>query len=516
MHRTTPGRGSFSTRRGRHESPLVHLTGIALLVAAGAAPLAPADVRLPSIISDHMVLQCNTKATIWGWANGGDQIIITPSWSGAKSQTATAAQGDGLWTVQLHTPAAGGPFTLDIQGPDNALTVRDILLGEVWVCGGQSNMEMTIDNIGPGGPGIDNAATILAQADVAQLRYFDVPNVLAASPTEQCGGQWVVCSPKTAGPFSAVGYFFARSLQSTLHVPVGLIGSNWGGTRVEAWMSEDTLRSLDVCGDQLDYLATVRRDPGLPERQMKDRIGKWWQHALATDPGSSVKPEWLSDTFDDSSWDTAALPGPWDAAPAGAFDGIVWYRRTFEAPAGSAAGKATLHLGPIDDMDTVWINGRRVGGTEEPGHWFVPRDYDLPEGLLRDGTNTIAIRVLDTGGVGGLMGAEADVKLSVQKKGPAVTALGLQVPLAGTWRTRRGASMAQLGPWPWNADLHANSPSVLYNGMIVPIHRFAVRGAIWYQGESNRDNAWDYRRLFPAMIANWRESWGARAAALPV
>lgn len=499
----------------RHGSPFARLARVVLLATTGAVQLARADVRLPSIISDHMVLQCHTKATIWGWANAGDRVVVTPSWSGAASQAATAAPGDGLWTLQLNTPAAGGPFSLQIKGPDNAITVNDVLLGEVWVCGGQSNMEFTVDNIDGGAPGMENAKTVRAQANDPQLRYFDVPNVLSVSPTEHCGGEWVVCSPSTVGRFSAVGYFFARSLRVKLNEPVGLIGSNWGGTRVETWMSEETLHSLGVCGDDLDFLATVRRDPSLPERQMKARIEQWWIHALATDPGSSANPAWSSDAFDDSSWNTAALPGPWDATPAGAFDGLVWYRRTFEVPTGSAASKATLQLGPIDDMDTVWINGQRVGGKEDAGNWFVPRNYEVAEGVLRDGVNSIAIRVLDTGGAGGLMGAEADVKLMIHQQGPAATATGPQVSLAGTWRMKRGASMQQLGAWPWNAELHANTASVLYNGMIVPIHRFAVRGAIWYQGESNRDNAWDYRRLFPTMIANWRRMWDAGAAEFP-
>lgn len=480
-----------------------------------AVSLASADVTLPSIISDHMVLQRDARATIWGWANPGDQIVVTPSWAGSTPQTAIAAPREGLWTVQLKTPASGGPCTLQIKGPDNAITVSDILLGEVWVCGGQSNMEMTIDNIGPGEPGVDSAATILAGANAPQLRYFDVPNVLSAVPTEHCNGKWVVCSPGTAGPFSAVGYFFARSLQNTLDVPVGLVSSNWGGTRVEAWTSKEVLRSLNVCGEELDMIEKFEADPGLPERLARQREAKWWDHLREVDPGSAAKPDWSSETLDDSKWDTATLPGIWDASPADAFDGVVWYRRVFNAPIDFEDHPATLHLGAIDDMDTTWINGRLVGAKETAGTWFIPREYEVPKGVLRAGTNTIVVRVLDTGGAGGFTGNEKDLSLTIGQQTGAATDMGQTVSLAGQWRMKRGATMQQLGSWPWSGELHANSPSVLYNGMIVPIRRFAVRGAIWYQGESNRNNAYDYRRLFPAMIENWRQSWGVGAAEFP-
>ncbi len=486
-----------------------------LATTVGAVQLASADVSLPSIISDHMVLQRDADATIWGWADPGDRIVVTASWPGARPQSATAGKDDGFWSVKLRTPRAGSPSTLQINGPDNSITVTDILLGEVWVCGGQSNMEMTIDNIGPGETGVESAAVVKAGATDSRLRYFDVPNILSATPTEHCGGQWVVCSPETAGSFSAAGYFFARSLRDTLGVPVGLVSSNWGGTRVEAWMSKELLRTLGVCTEELDLLQRFEEDPGLPERLAIEREGKWWDHARQVDPGSSATPDWSSDDLDDSSWEQAALPGVWDALPANAFDGIVWYRRTFDVPSGTADRASTLHLGAIDDMDTVWINGRRVAGNERAGTWYIPRAYELASDVLREGQNTIVVRVLDTGGAGGFSSSPNDLKLVIHPPQDADGATDATIALAGTWRTKRGASMQQLGAWPQSSELHANSPSVLYNGMIVPIHRFAVRGAIWYQGESNRNNAYDYRRLFPEMIGNWRRQWGAKPAQFP-
>lgn len=502
------------TRPGHYHAWLARAVVLTGVCGSFTAPTALADVTLPSIISDHMVLQCDTRATIWGWANPGDQITVAPSWSGPIMRAATA-DANGSWSTVIDTPTAGGPHTVVVKGPDNSITISDVLVGEVWVCGGQSNMEWSINAIGPHGLGYDGTAEILAEAKRPQLRYFDVPNVLSATPAEVCGGKWVVCSPQTAGPFSAVGYFFGSAIQDRLEVPVGLIGSNWGGTRVEAWTSASVLSALGVCGEELEVLRRIESDPDLPERLAREREAKWWDRLRAIDPGSSASPAWSSDRFDDSGWDAANLPGPWEATSVGAFDGVMWYRRTFDVPAGFGVADATLHLGPIDDMDTVWVNGKQVGGLDRAGVWFHPRNYDVPAGTLRDGANTIAIRVLDTGGAGGLTAPDEDVKLVIHKGGVAATDMGRSVSLAGAWKMKRGVAMQQLGSWPWSAELHANSPSVLYNGMIVPIRRYAVRGAIWYQGESNRGNAWDYRRLFPAMIADWRRAWNADPAEFP-
>ncbi|MCC6908421.1 MAG: beta galactosidase jelly roll domain-containing protein [Phycisphaerales bacterium] len=486
----------------------------AALASVFAAGIGTADVTLPSIISDHMVLQCNARAKIWGWADPGDEIGIAPSWSGATPQRATAG-ADGAWSVQIDTPAAGGPHTLQISGPDNGITISDVLVGEVWICGGQSNMEWSVNAIGPDGTDYHGTPAITAGADHPSIRFFDVPNVLAVSPTEECGGRWVVCTPETVGEFSAVGYFFARALQDEMNIPIGLIGSNWGGTRVEAWLSEPELRSLNVCGDELDFLARVRAQPELPERLLAERRLLWWSRLRTIDPGSGEAAAWHAESLDDSDWQQSALPGVWDATPAGAFDGVVWYRCTFDVPAGSAGRQATLRLGPIDDMDTTWINGARVGGMETAGTWYIPCEYDVPAGVLRDGANSIAVRVVDTGGAGGFAGGQDSMSLTIHRQGDAATDTADRISLAGAWRTRRGATMEQLGAFPAGAVPHANSPSVLYNGMIAPIRRFAVRGAIWYQGESNRSNAYDYRRLFPAMIANWRQAWGATPQQFP-
>lgn len=488
-------------------------TAAVAVAALALASLARADVRLPSILSDHMVLQANAEVTLWGWAEAGERVAVAPSWEQRGEARSTRADGDGRWRLSLRTPGLGGPHSLRVSGDNSQITITDILLGEVWLCGGQSNMEWSVNAIGPGGEGWEGTESIKAAADHPTIRFFDVPNVLAASPMEECGGRWIVCAPQSVGEFTAVGYFFARALQARLNTPVGLIGSNWGGTRIEAWMSEGALRALNVCGQELDFLARVQAQPELPERMLDERRLLWWSRLGAIDAGSG-DAAWHADAFDDSDWALAPLPGAWDAQPAGAFDGVVWYRRSFDVPSDAAARPGTLHLGPIDDMDTVWINGRRLAGTETVGQWFAPREYALPQGALRAGANTIAIRVVDTGGTGGLTGSAENLRLAIQA--PAGQEAGQKsIALAGQWAMRRGAAMSQLSAFPSDAGLNANSPSVLYNGMIEPIRRFAVQGAIWYQGESNRSNAYDYRRLFPAMIADWRASWDVDAAHFP-
>lgn len=454
----------------------------------------PGALRLPAVLSDHMVLQQETEAPIWGWAPSGAAVKVSASW-GAQAEAKADAQG--RWRAALQTPAAGGgPQTLRIESGAGALTLSDVLIGEVWVCGGQSNMEWTL---GPGvGNGVEGWEKAVAAADLPGIRYFNVPNVTAAAPAEDCAASWAVCSPQTAGPMSAIGFFYGRALHAALGVPVGLIGCEWGGTPAEAWTSEEFLARRGDYAAAVAALQSARAASGT-QLTLEQQQAAWWENLQQADPGS--RESWNRADLDDSSWKSAALPGAW-AGDLAAFDGVVWYRRTIQIPQDWVQRDLVVELGPIDDCDTFYANGERFGATHQDGAWQTPRRYHVAAKLVSGRNLALAIRAVDTGGAGGLTGAPEMMKIYRQNE-PASA-----LPLAGEWKLRAGAAMADLGGFPRQAGLGPNHPAALYNGMLAPLTNFAIRGAIFYQGESNVGNPEQYATLFPDMVASWRAAWG--------
>ncbi|MBI1853565.1 MAG: hypothetical protein HYR85_24780 [Planctomycetes bacterium] len=466
-----------------------------LVASIGSAAVARADVKLPAIVGDNMVLQRESDVALWGFADPGEAVRVKGDWMASDASAVAAA--DGLWLVRVRTPEAGGPHTITFAGK-NTITLQNVLVGEVWICSGQSNMEWSV---GPHvGPGIANFEEEVRNASFPKIRLFDVQNAIAAAPARDCVGSWVECSPQTVVPFSAVGYFFGRMLHRELGVPIGLVASNWGGTLAEAWTSARTLREFPEFADALAHVARVREHAADLRAEIEHQARAWWTHVDESDPGSRgaafAKPD-----LDDSDWKTMDLPGAWDDKLAN-FDGVVWYRRTVDVPADWAGADLVLDLGPIDDVDDAWVGGVRVGGLHGEGDHATPREYAVPASAVHAGRNVIAIRAIDTGGAGGLTGKPDDLRLR------RATSDGSAIPLAGSWRYRAGASMAQLGPRPRQESMGPNTPTALYNGMIAPLVPFGIRGAIWYQGEANVSEAHLYRRLFPAMIADWRASFG--------
>lgn len=451
--------------------------------------LARADVRMPAIFSDHMVIQCDADAPVWGWADPGEVVKVTGSWKGGS---ATAKAGaDGRWMTALPTTGAGGPHRITIEGV-NRIAIEDVLVGEVWVCSGQSNMEWRVS-------GSDDAKAEIGSADWPMIREFEVRNVRSTSPKHDCEGTWTLCSPATVGAYTAVGYFFGRELHTELGVPVGLISTNWGGTVCEAWTSERTLMArFPEFIPALEQIAAMREGGGstLSAVQLA-----WWKGLDRKEPG--VAGSWMTASYDDSNWGSTRVPGDWKTVGLGDFDGCVWYRRDVEIPASWAAKNLILELGPADDMDRVWVNGQLVGETTADGKWQEARRYVVPADCLDGAAVQITVCVVDTGGVGSLGARPEDMRLRM-----AGISEEYAIQIAGEWRYQKGVSLSEVGAFPRKASFHQNSPTALYNGMIAPIVPFAMRGAIWYQGESNRTRAPQYRELFPAMIQDWRESWG--------
>jgi sialate O-acetylesterase len=473
----------------------------------------PSNLKLPSILSDNMLLQQNTDATIWGKADVGQKISITPSWGTEK----TVKTGkDGRWSVKISTPKAGGPYKIVISACDTVVTINDVLIGEVWVCSGQSNMEMPMQ----GWPPVDtimHSAKTIASAALPNIRLFTVTRKVSTNPLDDCTGKWEVCNPATDRSFSATGFFFGKKLYEKLDVPVGLIETAWGGTPSEAWTSSD---ALSAGGEFIKEMNAMKEAEPLIEQ---------YQEFLQSHRTVAVKPagdeQWkalgLGDEgaaapdFNDSAWPSMSLPQLFERV-TGDLDGVVWFRKVVNIPASLAGKDLILSLGPIDDMDCTWFNGMLVGATETGGFYQTARNYVIPGATVKEGINTIAVRVLDNGGGGGIWGAPGSMKITSKagKEAP--------VDISGEWKYQVSAELtgSKFYIFDMSKNEYAgikkpmavgpNSPSTLFNGMINPIVNYRIKGAIWYQGEANVGRADQYAKIFPMMIGNWRDAWNEK------
>jgi sialate O-acetylesterase len=297
--------------------------------------------------------------------------------------------------------------------------------------------------------------------------------------------------------FTAVGYFFGRDLHQARHVPIGLIHSSWGGTMAEVWMSEMALSKRPDFADALAQVKRLATNRAPVKREIRAQQDTWYARV---DPGSKATPFWSAAALDTSSWKPMKLPAYWEDAGYPDFDGVFWFRRTFDLPKNWDGADVELHLGAVDDNDTTWVNGMEVGATTG---YNRPRIYRVPGTGLKPTNNVIAVRVLDLGLGGGLYGGNDPMRLVVNAGGQTNF-----IPLTGEWLCRQGVSLAKSGWPPDDSSLTPNVPTELYNGMITPLLPYAMRGVIWYQGESNVGRDRQYRTLFPALIADWRQAWG--------
>ena len=439
-----------------------------------------AEVRLARIFSSNMVLQQGLENPVWGWAGKHEKITVLF----AGNVIETKASRDGSWKVKLPPMEYGGPYTLIVEG-DNEIKLTNIQIGEVWVCSGQSNMEFTVDRA-------VNSEKEIADANYPKIRMFTVPKTTATQPADDLeGGSWEVCSPATVAHFSAVGYFFARSLFRDLDVAVGMIHTSWGGTVAETWMSPEMMKKEPDFRDLMADLKKLDMDQLMESRrkQIEELVG-----APLPDKDQGLvdgKALFAAPGLTDSSWKTIDAPALWEEKGYANVDGIAWYRKTIELTSEQAGAKASLSLAMIDDADQSWINGVAVGQTNQ---YDASRMYRIPEHVLHAGPNTIAVRVTDTGGGGGIYGAPADLYLQVGDQ---------KIDLSGEWKfnvTQVSDDAVSLGPNTY--------PTLLYNGMLKPIIPYGIKGAIWYQGESNANRAYQYRKLFKDLIVDWRNQWG--------
>jgi len=448
-----------------------------------------ADAEKPflhPLFTDHAVLQRGVRFPVWGWTTPGARVRV--SMRGAEA-TATA-DSRGKWTARLGPFDAGGPYTLNVEGPQSA-TLNDVLVGDVWLASGQSNMEMGVTQV-------NNARDEVARADHPRIRLFQVPKVADTRPHDTVNARWLVCNPANItqggwGGFSAVAYFFGRRLHKELNVPVGLIHSSWGGTAAEGWVSPEVISTLPEFASAVGNLEKTWADSKRPPADFDNALAAWWDR---NDPGSAAEPSWADPSFDASAWKKMRLPQYFEDGGLPGFDGVVWFRRTFELPADWAGKDLTLSLGPVDDVDTTFVNGVPVGGLSQ---WDAPRAYHVNARLLRPGTNTVAVRVLDGGVGGGIYGKPEQLKIEPAAGG------GPPVSLAGEWGYRASVALAELKEQPPHSGGNDFSvPVIRYNGMIAPLVPYAVKGAIWYQGETNVGRAPQYERIMALLIRDWR------------
>lgn len=459
-----------------------------LVPAALAACPALAEVRLAPIFGDHMVLQREAALPVWGQAEPGEEVSVTL----AGQARSVRAGPDGRWRAELDPMPAGGPHELEVRGA-NRILLKDVRIGEVWICSGQSNMQWPVRL------SADPEREIAQSAD-PDLRLFLVGFAAPSEPAAGLSGAWQVCGPDSVGGFSAVAYSFGRHLRRELGVPVGLIQSAVGGTPAESWTRLEDLSSDPQLRKHAEHRTRALADYPAALARHKEQM-RDFEATGGFDPATAADDAgWERPDHDDREWGVLTQPLAWEYSGIGELklDGTVWCRRDVEIPADWAGKDLILRTCPIDEEDRAFFNGEAVGGLNA---WTERRAYPVPGRLVRGGRAVISFRVTDRAGIGGIIGEPADFRLE-RADDPSIF-----LPLAGPWRYRVAGRFLPRPTQPLGPG-HALLPGGLYNGMIAPIVPFRIRGVIWYQGESNARDSLEYRRLFPALIRGWREAWG--------
>jgi sialate O-acetylesterase len=462
------------------------------------AALLQQPLTLPSIFGDNMVLQRQQPVPFFGHAAPGDKIRI----SIGSRFVETSAGPDGRWQASFRPMEAGGPYKVVVQGRQT-VSFDNVMVGEVWLASGQSNMEWRQADA-------DDHELARQEAD-PHVRMFTVERTSTESPAPDVNGEWIVSRSDTVPNFSAVANAFAKDLRKALGVPVGIIHSSWGGTPAEAWTGRDAMTSHPQLGDMVKTYLAGLKDFDERKRAHDRAMAEWNAAVYKKDPGNKGVLQGFADfSHDTSDWRTVRLPNLIEVTERQDIDGAVWYRKTLDMPDAWFGKAVILELGPIDDFDDTYVNGRRVGRTDGTTRWWyaAPRRYRIAPGILRRGQNVLAVRVFDQSGRGGFTGSP-DAMRWYPEDGTSLPA-----NIAGEWLSKvevkftppsreilQNQPQAPFGPGhPW-------APGGLYNGMIAPLAPYGLRGAIWYQGESNAGRAEQYRTLFPAMIQDWRRTW---------
>ena len=440
------------------------------------------QVKLPRLIRDSMILQRDTKIKIWGWAAKDEKVSI--NFNDKSYKTITGA--DGKWSVLLSPTKAGGPYTMDISG-SNKIMLKDILIGDVWFCSGQSNMvhQMGLHSV--------RYADEVANANYSEIRHFWIPTMtdLRGPRDDLPTGYWKSANPKDVLDFSAVAYFFAKMIYNKYHVPIGLINASVGGTPIEAWTSEEGLKEFPTTLTTIQKNKDTAYINSLSRRIFTGNANR----AAPKDKGLSEPITWYDMNYVPKGWHTMNIPGYWEDQGIKDLNGVVWYRKEIDVPASMIGAPARVFLGRIVDADVLYINGKQVGNTT---YMYPQRRYNVPADLLKTGKNIFVIKVTNTNGKGGFV-SDKPYYLFAGKD---------TIDLKGYWQYKVGEVYEPRSGGFGDGGISAqNQPTALYNAMVAPLINYAIKGFLWYQGEANTGRAEEYAKLQPAMIADWRNLW---------
>lgn len=441
-----------------------------------------AQVKLPQVVRDSMILQRDVPLKIWGWASPKEKVSI--QFLNKKYSTKTGA--DGKWVITLSPQKSGGPYTMVISGK-NKITLQEILIGDVWFCSGQSNMvhQMNIHDV--------TYAKEIAEANYPEIRQFWIPTLtsLQGPKNDLSSGYWNAAVGENVRPFSAVAYFFAKKIYDKYKVPIGLINASVGGTPIEAWTSEEgfkdfpeILKTIEKNKDTAYVNGFARRvfnnNANLPQRQSQDK---------------GIIEKWYDPNYNPKGWRTINIPGYWEDQGVKDLNGIVWYRREIDIPASMVGRPARVFLGRIVDADVLYINGKQVGNTT---YQYPQRRYHIAADVLKPGKNVFVVKVTNNFGKGGF----------VPDKPYCIFAGNDTVDLKGYWQYKVGEVFVPRTGGGFGGGIAAqNQPTALYNAMVAPLTNYSIKGILWYQGESNAGRPAEYANLLPALIHNWRNQW---------
>jgi sialate O-acetylesterase len=438
------------------------------------------QIRLPKLISDGMVLQRDKPLKIWGWASPKEKISIDFN----KKTYKVITSETGKWEVTLPQYSAGGPFEMTLKGK-NELKIKDILIGDVWFCSGQSNMvhQMELHRI--------TYANDIAQANNSAIRHFGIPTTTNVNATNDDfnNGSWKVCNPENVRQFSAVAYFFAKKIYDKYQVPIGLINASVGGTPIEAWISEEGFKDFskinEIIAKNKDtaYVNSFNRRFNLPQTP-----------TAIQDKGLNGTKNWFDVSYQPKGWKSINIPGYWEDQGIKDLNGTVWYRREIEVPASMIGKPISVFLGRIIDADMLYVNGKQVGVTT---YQYPQRRYQIPSDLLKTGKNLLVIKVTNSAGKGGFVPDKPYCLFSEKDT----------VDLKGTWQYKVGEVFSPVQGNFGGGFSAQNQPTALYNAMVAPSINFAIKGFLWYQGETNSGKADEYVKLQPAQILDWRTKW---------
>jgi sialate O-acetylesterase len=449
-----------------------------------------ANVSLPAIVGNGMVLQRDETLKIWGWAQPGEKVTV----SFLKKNYNTITGKDGKWMVRLSPMKAGGPYTMEIKG-NNKITLNDILIGDVWVCSGQSNMTHYL------GRHAERLAKDIAEANLPEIRQFYVPEKASINgPVENTPDlKWVAANPTTVLDFTVIGYFFVKKLYDKYHIPMGIINTCVGGTPIESWMSEEGFKEFP----DIYKVVEQNKDTAYVNRVMQQfrqsMGGNSFGPRKETDKGLVGPVKWFDPAYQPLNWKRINIPGYWEDQGIRNLDGVVWYRRVIEVPKSMTGVEATVKLGRIVNADEFYINGQKVGNTT---YEYPQRVYKIKADVLKPGKNLLVVRVTNNAGKGGF----------VPDKPYFLLAANDTVDLKGDWYYKVGDVFQRRKPIGSGKQMvrpvnPQQSPTGLYNGMIAPYTNYAVKGFLWYQGEANADDSQAYAKLLPALINDWRSHW---------